>query len=131
MPPPRRQQLSIELLKSGPDQHPPSFSSSGRTAEGQVGWPARLPLPRGNSSNAAAPRRREGGCDELSICNFAPGRGTEVPENEAQLTTCLSVSSYQMGGTEVPENAISPSLIQAEAKLRGAFLYPARFEGVV
>jgi len=36
----------------------PVISLVGQDRRGQVGWPARLPLPTGNSSNAASPRRR-------------------------------------------------------------------------
>ena len=71
-----------------------------------MGWPARLPLPTGNSSNAAVPRRKEGGSDDLSIC--------ELDADWA---------------TEVPEHGLSPALTR-HFEQRGAFLYPVRFEGI-
>jgi len=43
------------------------ISLVGQDRRGQVGWPARLPLPTGNSSNAASPRRREHTIEEVVI----------------------------------------------------------------
>jgi hypothetical protein len=43
------------------------ISLVGQDRRGQVGWPARLPLATGNSSNAASPRRREHTIEELVI----------------------------------------------------------------
>src|SRR6187549_1336484 len=104
-PPVRRFFIVGKLIKSGPDQHSPSFPRRpGPPRSGGLACPPssadRQFLERGSTEV------KEGGSDDLSIC--------ELDADWA---------------TEVPEHGLSPALTR-HFEQRGAFLYPVRFEGI-
>ena len=94
-----------KLIKSGPDHHSQSFPRRpGPPRSGGLACPPssadRQFLERGSTEV------KEGGSDDLSIC--------ELDADWA---------------TEVPEHGLSPALTR-HFEQRGAFLYPVRFEGI-
>jgi hypothetical protein len=104
-PPIRRFFIVGKLIKSGPDHHSPSFPRRpGPPRSGGLACPPssadRQFLERGITEV------KEGGSDDLSIC--------ELDADWA---------------TEVPEHGLSPALTR-HFEQRGAFLYPVRFEGI-
>jgi len=104
-PPIRRFFIVGKLIKSGPDHHSPSFPRRpGPPRSGGLACPPssadRQFLERGSTEV------KEGGSDDLSIC--------ELDADWA---------------TEVPEHGLSPALTR-HFEQRGAFLYTVRFEGI-